>query len=343
VKARNVALLWLVWAGVVAAGSAAGGQTWPTPTDIPEAVAGVESPGGAGRPAIAGAAAAAAPAIAAISDTTYPDETLVITGEGLAGATLRVWAEGATFDIRPLRSAANRMQAVVPRDAPCATMLVWPVKAGMAGAPIRVNGATSWWTWPARVEAGIDGNTSEQYLFHVGDRDGGLFRVVQGEKQGAILEERAASMLAQSVVTRPWTTTMDRAGRRRDGDWAMFVAGGRGVGQWRLLAPESAGVNLRVRKPWRIIPDATSTVLVQRVFRNNILCNNVINPSPDPADGGDSLAANRMERFRESLICTQQRGCLRENANDSTWTADVRGDWAGVLDPDSRGAGVGGG
>lgn len=77
---------------------------------------------------------------------------------------------------------------------------------------------------------------------------------------------------------------MDRAGKRRDGDWAMFVAGGRGVGQWRLLSPESAGVHLRVTKPWRVIPDATSTVIVQRVFRDNTIYDNVINPSPDPAE-----------------------------------------------------------
>jgi hypothetical protein len=629
------------------AGSATGNTTWPAPADVPEAVAGVDSPGGAGLPDIAGAASPDAPAIAAISDVTFPDETLVITGERLDGATLQVWAEGGTFDIRPLRSAANRMQAVVPRDASCSTMLVWLVKDGQAGAPIRVNGATAWWAWPPRVEAGsrpatvrvfgknlrlptvadprlvlvddsgvprtlklktsnpyslqadlpddlkpgiycvrahngtggvygwseavtfevveplkipdavfavddyldaagdsdrgaillaieaavkqgggivhfaarhyrdvvgataqrdtiglpegvpivlrgagmggydwhhdpttitgtgtlvssaathvrhpvfelqgrgqrvedmtilvqgtaqasgpdmeqrisginlkgadqrvqrvrlvrsehcghwllmsltrgtanneivdcefyhaatgirvmpgshftriancrmrghysqgrstdansvqcdgnhlilencdfaglnktggkilgrtflsgngymslaylagnrsenvgshssvpgIDGNTSEQYLFHVGDRDGGLFRVVQGDPGGVVLEEKAASMLDQSVVTRPWTTTMDRAGKRRDGDWAMFVAGGRGVGQWRLLSPESAGENLRVTKPWRVIPDATSTVIVQRVFRNNIIYDNVINPSPDPAEAED--------------------------------------------------------
>jgi hypothetical protein len=645
-KSPNLVLGFCLCTSLFAAGWAVGGQTWPAPRDVPEAVAGVNSPGGVGLPSIAGEASPDAPAIAAISDVTFPDETLVITGERLDGAMLRGWAEGRTFDLRPLRSAANRMQAVVPRDAPCSTMLIWPVKDGKVGEPIRVNGATAWWVWPARVEAGsrlatvrvfgknlwlpaeaeprlvllddsglprtlnlrssnpyqlegdlpddlkpgtyrvrahngtggaygwseavvfevvepvkipnavfavddylnaaggsdrdrsairlaieaavkhgggtvqfaarhyrdvvgataqrdtielpdgvpivlrgvgmggydwhhdpkaitgagtlvssaathvrhpvfelqgrgqriedmtivvqgtaqasgpdmeqrisginlkgadqrvqrvrlvrsehcghwllmsltrgaanneivdcefyhaatgirimpgshftriancrmrghysqgrstdansvqcdgnhlilencdfaglnktggqilgrtflsgngytslaymadnrsenvgshssvpgIDGNTSEQYLFHVGDRDGGMFRVMQGDQRGVVLEEKATSMLDQSVVTRPWTTTMDRAGKRRDGDWAMFVAGGRGVGQWRLLSPESAGVNLRVTRPWRVIPDATSTVIVQRVFRNNIIYNNAINPSPDPAD-----------------------------------------------------------
>lgn len=33
-------------------------------------------------------------------------------------------------------------------------MLVWPVKGKNTGAPIRVNGATLWWTWPTRAEVG---------------------------------------------------------------------------------------------------------------------------------------------------------------------------------------------
>jgi hypothetical protein len=131
---------------------------------------------------------------------------------------------------------------------------------------------------------GVEANTSEQYLFHVGDRDGGMFHVRRADRDRLVLEDKAAQMLAESVVTRPWTTTMDRAGERRDGDWAVFVAGGRGVGQWRLLRPESAGVHLRVNRPWRVAPDDTSTVIVQRVFRNNIIYNNYINPSPDPSE-----------------------------------------------------------
>jgi hypothetical protein len=640
----------LVVAGLLTAASAADGQSLPRPVDVPGAVAGVDSPGGGNLPMMAGDAAADAPAISAISDVTFPDETLVITGDRLDGATLRVWAEGVTFDIQPLRSISNRMQAVVPRETPCSTMLLWPVKGDKIGTPIRVNGATAWWAWPARIEAGnrsatvrvfgknlrlptqaeprmvlektgqvsrrrdepvplelrasnpyslegqlpddlppgtyrvyahngtggiygwseamtfevverlkvpeavfrvddylpaakdndreailmaveaavgngggtvqfaarhyrdvvgvsagkdsivlpegvpivlrgagmgdydwyddpraitgagtlvssaathtrhpvfellgrgqrvedmtilvqgtaqasgpdmqqrisginlkgpdqrvqrtrliraehcqhwlilcayrgeahheildcefyhaamgirilpgnhftriadcrmrghysqgrstdansvacdanqlilercdfagldktggkilgrtflsgngytslaymannrsvnvgshssvpgIDGNTSEQYLFHVGDRDGGMFRVVEADSGGVVLEDKAADMLANSVVTRPWTTTMDREGKRRDGDWAVFVAAGRGVGQWRLLSPESAGVRMRIRSPWRVVPDASSTVIAQRVFRNNIIYNNHIDPSPNPAE-----------------------------------------------------------
>lgn len=636
--------IWLLAAGLANGRVAVGREALPAPIDIPAAVVGVDGPGGMALPEMTGSPPAGAPAIAAISEVTLPDETLVITGQGLEDAALRVWAEGTTFDLEPLRSAPNRMQAVVPRQTPHSTMLVWPVRGGTAGWPIRVNGATAWWAWPARIQAGsrkatvrvfgknlyltsdaepllvlvgpegepqqldvvasnpyrleanlpvelatgtyrlrahngtggrfgwseevefavveplevpdrvfpvddyleaaqgndrqaillaieaaaqhgggtvqlaarhyrdvaglspardtivlpegvpiilrgvgmgdydwhahpleiagtgtllssatthtrhpvfelhgrgqriedmtilvqgtaqasgpdmeqrisginlkgpdqkilrtrlirsehcqhwlvmslyrgaanneivdchfyhaamgirimpgshftriaacrmrghysegrstdansvcgngnhlilenndfasldktggrilgrtflsgngytsmaymagnrsvnvgshssvpgVDGNTSEQYLFHVGDRDGGMFRVVEADGDGVELEDAAANMLAESVVTRPWNTTMDREGKPRDGDWAVFVAGGRGVGQWRLLRSDSAGVHLRIRRPWRIAPDGTSTVIVQRVFRNNIIYDNYINPSPNPAE-----------------------------------------------------------
>jgi hypothetical protein len=69
-----------------------------------------------------------APAISAISDVTFPDETLVIAGDQLSGAQLRVWTEGRLEDLLPLRTASNRMQAVVPKEWPLSTMLVWPVR-----------------------------------------------------------------------------------------------------------------------------------------------------------------------------------------------------------------------
>jgi hypothetical protein len=76
---------------------------------------------------------------------------LVITGDNLVGSHLRVWMEGRLEDLPPTRTADNRMQAVVPKDWPLSTMLVWPVRDQQAGLPIRVNGATLWWSWPARI------------------------------------------------------------------------------------------------------------------------------------------------------------------------------------------------
>ena len=131
----------------------------PNPTDIPLGPDDVAPLAWSDSPAMSGISTADAPAISAISDVTFPDETLVITGAGLAGATLRIWAGDRVVDVGPLRAVYDRMQAVVPADLPKSTMLVWPVREEAAGAPIRVNGATAWWTWPARAIAHTPGQT----------------------------------------------------------------------------------------------------------------------------------------------------------------------------------------
>ena len=138
-------LLWVMSAELSAAVSL------PPPTDVPCGPEGVVGPGGATLPSLNAAATADAPAIAAISDVCLPDETLVITGDKLSGASLRVWMEGRLEDLPPMRTADNRMQAVVPKAWPLSTMLVWPVRGEHAGTPIRVNGTTVWWAWPARM------------------------------------------------------------------------------------------------------------------------------------------------------------------------------------------------
>jgi hypothetical protein len=133
----------------------------PEATDIPAPPQGVVSPGGKALPDMQGAAPVDAPAIGAVSEVTFPGETLVVTGDKLDGACLRMWAEGTVFSVEPLRAAQNRMQAVVPTQVgeapvPRSTMLVWPEKDATVGAPIRVNGATAWWAWPCRFRPGQD-------------------------------------------------------------------------------------------------------------------------------------------------------------------------------------------
>jgi hypothetical protein len=146
-----VAGVGAAFAVAVAAGVVQTDLALPAPDDVPRGPEGVAAPGGAGLPALSGDTAADAPAISAISDVTMPDETLVISGDKLDGGRLRIWMEGRLEDLTPLRAANNRMEAVVPKDWPASTMLVWPVRGGQCGRPIRVNGATLWWAWPARL------------------------------------------------------------------------------------------------------------------------------------------------------------------------------------------------
>lgn len=124
----------------------------PAPTDVPPGPAGVTDDLGPELP-LAAIRSPGGPEISMISDMALPQETLVICGDGLENARLKIWSGNGLVEVQPLRAANDRMQAVVPESCAVSTMLVWPVSDGRAGEPIRVNGATAWWVWPARTPA----------------------------------------------------------------------------------------------------------------------------------------------------------------------------------------------
>lgn len=141
-----------------AAMSVATGQVSLPSPNIGESSGMDSGPGGAGLPELIMDASSTAPAISAISEITHPGETLVMSGAGLKGAKLKLWSEGGLVDVEPLFAYEDRLAAVVPESAALSTMLVWPERDGVAGQPIRVNGSTVWWCWPAQVSAGVDGS-----------------------------------------------------------------------------------------------------------------------------------------------------------------------------------------
>lgn len=148
-----------------------------------------------------------APAISEISSPTYPGETLVITGDNLEESALTLWAEGELYEITPLRSDHNKMQAVIPDDLglPKATMLVWPRKRGDAtqvGLPIRVNGPEIWWRWPAHLDAESD-QTQHIRLFGKNlAMEGSTPRVfLQREGEGQLLELTLSLADEYQVIT----------------------------------------------------------------------------------------------------------------------------------------------
>jgi hypothetical protein len=164
VLARWLVLFWICGTLMSETKATAATVPLPMPNDVPAGPEGVAGPGGIGLPPLAGEATADAPAISAISDVTFPDETLVVTGDKLAESQLRIWMEGRLEDLPPLRVAHNRMQAVVPKDWPTSTMLVWPIRGQQAGTPIRVNGTTLWWSWPCRIPSNTTANSSSVLL-----------------------------------------------------------------------------------------------------------------------------------------------------------------------------------
>ena len=101
----------------------------PFSDDIPLAPLGIESsPGGALLPRLVGTARETAPQISHISDMTYADETLCITGHDLQEAEIEVWGEGRLERIVPLKTSVDRIQAILPGDFPLSTTLIWPVR-----------------------------------------------------------------------------------------------------------------------------------------------------------------------------------------------------------------------
>ncbi len=212
----------------------------PPPVDVPSGPAGVAGPGGAALPSFAGEPTKDGPAISAVSETTLPDETLVLSGDRLAGARLRVWMEGRVDDLSPLRTADNRMQAVLPKEWPSSTMLVWPVRGEAAGSPIRVNGATLWWAWPPRLVCEGTGEAATIRLMgknlKLGDTEPKVY--LAGSAEGQWLPVESAH--AYQVVA--------RVPRLSPGRYEVFVHNGTGerfgwseAARVEVVAPRNKG------------------------------------------------------------------------------------------------------
>jgi len=88
-----------------------------------------------------------APQIAAATYSASANDTLIITGIKLRGASLRAWSGGQTYQVQTLRQDDQKMVAVMPGIADRAVTLVWPEADGHAGEPIRVNAPALWWAW----------------------------------------------------------------------------------------------------------------------------------------------------------------------------------------------------
>lgn len=108
---------------------------------------------------------------------------------------------------------------------------------------------------------GLGGNAGETYLV---------------EGAGYLLESRLEQAGPSAVTTERWPQVRGRAATAEDCTGRfVVVARGRGLGQWRRIAScDEAARELRVDRPWRVIPDRSSVVvvmngLVETVFVNN--------------------------------------------------------------------------
>lgn len=107
----------------------------------------------------------------------------------------------------------------------------------------------------------LGGNAGETYLV---------------EGAGLLYESPVGAATSTSVTTTRWPEGHDETNpHRKTAGRFVVVANGRGLGQWRrIAAADPAAKTLTVDQPWRVVPDASSSVvvmngLVETVFVNN--------------------------------------------------------------------------
>ncbi len=104
-----------------------------------------DSPGGKKLPEMLENAQKGSAIISSISDITFPNETVTASGEGLENVSLAVWTEGFFEEVKPLRSDALKLQAVIPAHMNKSVTLIWPISSDGVGAPVRINAPEIWW------------------------------------------------------------------------------------------------------------------------------------------------------------------------------------------------------
>ena len=117
----------------------------------------------------------------------------------------------------------------------------------------------------------IAGNTVERTV--LGGNAGETYLV---EGSGYLYESRVVAATDTSLKTERWpkirgldASAADCLGR------FVVIARGRGLGQWRRVAScDPAARELRVDKPWRVMPDATSVVVVMNGLIDTVFVNN---------------------------------------------------------------------
>lgn len=117
----------------------------------------------------------------------------------------------------------------------------------------------------------IAGNTVERTV--LGGNAGETYLV---EGAGLLYESRVASATGTALITERWPSIRGKAAAASDcvGRFVV-IARGRGLGQWRRVAAcDPAARELRVDRPWRVAPDATSVAVVMNGLIDTVFVNN---------------------------------------------------------------------
>lgn len=161
----------------------------------------------------------AVPQIAAIGESTYPGETLVLTGVGLAKASLIVRAGGEEMTLPPICATDDRMAVVLPPSLPLAAAVVWPVRDGMAGRPVRINAPQIWWHWPLRITA----KTPEVHIM------GRNFKLKDGD-DAVYLRGPGFDGVLKAIDINPYQLTLRLPKGLQAGEYGIFAWNGTDFG-----------------------------------------------------------------------------------------------------------------
>lgn len=148
----------------------------------------------------------------------------------------------------------------------------------------------------------IAGNTVERTV--LGGNAGETYLV---EGAGLFLESPVAEATPTAVTTARWPQGHDEMKpHRKVVGRTVVVARGRGLGQWRRIsAVDTEKKMLTVDRPWRIVPDRSSTVVVMNGLVETIFVNN---QEVDCAKGLYLYYAGAINNIVDRHICDRSLG-----------------------------------
>lgn len=117
----------------------------------------------------------------------------------------------------------------------------------------------------------IAGNTVERTV--LGGNAGETYLV---EGAGLLYESRVSSASEGALKTERWPSLRGAEAKAADCEGRfVVVARGRGLGQWRrIVACDPGARELRVDRPWRVVPDGSSVVVVMNGLIDTVFVNN---------------------------------------------------------------------
>jgi hypothetical protein len=148
----------------------------------------------------------------------------------------------------------------------------------------------------------IAGNTVERTV--LGGNAGETYMV---EGADLFLESPVAAATPTTLTTTRWPKQHDEAGMHHKvvGRFVV-IARGRGLGQWRRIAAlEADSKKLALDRPWRIVPDRTSTVVIMNGLVETVFVNN---QEIDCAKGLYLYGAGAINNIIDRHLCDRSMG-----------------------------------